>query len=87
MNIYLSSKFKKSYKVIIKSTPKNKAKIKKTISTLQEDPKHPGLRLHKLSGNKGEMWSISVDRKIRITLTFTEQDITLVNIGTHDEDY
>src|ERR1700751_4683367 len=35
-------------------------RIEKQILLFEENPKHPSLRVHKLSGNRENMWSISI---------------------------
>jgi hypothetical protein len=50
------------------------------------NPRHPGLRLHKI-GAKEDAWSISVDLKLRILFVYRSYGILLVDIGTHDEVY
>ncbi len=59
---------------------------KKTIKTLKmfrSDPFHPSLRLHKLSGNFAEYWSISVGLKYRIIFRMEKGTAILFTIGTH----
>ena len=43
----------------------------------------PGYRLHKLTGNKKDMWSVTVSGNWRITFYFEGQDAYLVDY----EDY
>ncbi len=63
------------------------AKIDKTLQLLQLSPRHPSLRLHKLTGEHVNEWSVSVNRSIRIIFRYIPQGILLVDIGTHDEVY
>lgn len=43
----------------------------------------PGLRLHQLSGNRSDIWSVSVSGNWRVTFRFIEGDAEVVNY----EDY
>lgn len=63
-------------------------KIEKQIKLFEKDPKHPSLRTHKLTGNLGDTWSISISRGFRMVYLVLEKDIVyFVDIGTHDEVY
>ena len=76
---------------IIKIRKKDKKlaiRIEKQIDLFEEDPKHPSLRTHKLSGKVQEMWSMSVTMSIRMVYILLDKDTALfVKIGTHDQVY
>jgi toxin HigB-1 len=61
----------------------------KTLRILRENPYHPSLRLHKLSGELNEYYSVSINIEYRIIMDFIVVDkiIIPINIGTHDEVY
>ena len=61
-------------------------KVIKAMKLVEFDLKHPSLRLHKLSGIE-EVYSVSVDMKIRILIAIDNNHIRLLEIGTHDEVY
>jgi len=69
--IYFSRNFDKNLKRLVKNNLKLKVKIRKQIDLLSNDPKHPSLRLHKLSGENN--WSISVTNEIRIIFTIEKK--------------
>lgn len=52
-------------------------------STSPKDMDLPGLRLHKLTGNRKETWSVSVSGNWRITFKFDGEDVIFVDY----EDY
>ena len=56
---------------------------------LEDGPFQPSLRLHPLSGKLRGKHAVSLTRDYRITLTLvvSDQTITLIDIGTHDEVY
>jgi len=87
MNIYLSSEYIKAYKKILRKKPYLNSKVKKALKTLQEDPRHFSLRLHKLKGGPYKNWSISIEKDIRLLFSYVEDGIILVDIGSHNKVY
>jgi mRNA-degrading endonuclease RelE of RelBE toxin-antitoxin system len=59
-------------------------KADKALRLLQENPKHPSLRIKKIQGTSG-IWEARVDRSCRITLEMRSDSFLLRNIGKHDE--
>ncbi len=56
----------------------------KTLELFLDNPFHPSLRLHKLSGRLVGRWSISINMKYRIIFRIEgESDALLISIGTH----
>lgn len=80
-----SLRFQKQLAKLVKSDPSLKSQVKKTITFLESDLKHPSLRFHKLSGEN--YWSISVNRSVRIIAMWNDNKFYLLGIGTHDEVY
>lgn len=63
-------------------------RIEKQILLFEENPKHPSLRVHKLSGNRENMWSISITMSVRMVYLLIEDDQALfIEIGTHEQVY
>lgn len=68
-------------------------RIEETLRRLSEDPFHPSLRTHKLTGQLSGTWACSVGYDIRILFEFVhnsesgEEEILLLTVGTHDEVY
>ena len=88
MNAKLSPVIQKEILDLNKKNPKLVAKIQKQIALFEENPKHPSLRTHKLSGNLDNMWSISINMSIRmIYVKIDETSVLFVRIGKHDEIY
>ena len=73
----------------IKRHPELKSQYLKTLQLLELNPSHPSLRLHALKGKLKPMQSVSINMSYHITLELliTEQEIILVNIGSHEEVY
>lgn len=63
------------------------------LAALAEDPFHPGLKTHKLSGQLRGLWACWVEYDCRIVFAFEpdpdtgEEMIVLIDLGTHDEVY
>ncbi len=56
----------------------------KKIEKLKASEFHQQLKVHKLQGKYKDVWSMSVNYKIRIILQFEGKRIYLLNIGSHD---
>lgn len=63
-------------------------KVEKKLEVFKKNPKHPSLRLHKLTGQHKNEWSISITRSIRMVYIEKEENIAyFIAIGTHDQVY
>lgn len=88
MNAKFSPSVQKELKKIQQKDSKLANRIEKQIALFEENPKHPSLRTHKLSGTMDNMWSISITTSIRIVYVLLDKSsVIFVKIGTHDEIY
>lgn len=88
MKVAFSSSFKRAYKKRIKGQKEKEEAFFKKIEIFIDEPYHPQLRTHKLSGQLKDLWSFSIDYNIRVIFYFfDEQHVIFENIGTHDEVY
>ncbi len=93
INLVFSPSFKRAFKTIIKRQPDLKPKIETKLRLLADDPYNPTLRTHKLKGKLSGAWACSVEYNCRIIFSFElnpetqEEEINLIDIGTHDEVY
>lgn len=62
-------------------------KIQKQLRLFQENPYHPSLRLHKITREVKNAWSISIDMSLRMLYTETAEDFYFFEIGSHEEAY
>ncbi|OGK57963.1 hypothetical protein A3H86_03065 [Candidatus Roizmanbacteria bacterium RIFCSPLOWO2_02_FULL_41_9] len=62
-------------------------KIEKQFSLFQINHFHPSLRVHKLTGNLGNIWSMSIDMSIRMLYILGYDGAYFFDIGTHDQIY
>ena len=65
--------------------PKILAQYQKALELLEVNPYHPSLRLHALHGKLEGLHSVSINMSCRITLELlvSDEEIVLINIGTH----
>ena len=64
-------------------------RFKKVIEKLIENPFEDSLKTHKLKGNLSDYYACSLTYQYRIVLTIEikDEEIILINIGTHDDVY
>ena len=64
-------------------------KFKILIEKLTQDPFESSLKTHKLKGNLSEFYACSLTYQYRVVLTIEikDEEIILVNIGSHDDVY
>lgn len=76
-----------------KKHPSLKEDIEKTLRLLIENPFAPSLETHKLKRKLSGTWACKVRYDLRIVFDFVktegkkEEDIFLMQIGTHEEVY
>ena len=82
------SGFKRAYKRKVKGNEQLKKQFWNAIALFQDDPFHFSLKTHKLTGRLKGLWAFSVSYDCRVLFTFLSQnEVLLVDIGTHDEVY
>lgn len=81
MEVLYTSRFKHEAKKV----PRNLHKItEEQVDLFKNDPFHPHLKTHKLSGRLKEFWSFSIDYRYRIIFEFTKSNQALFHsIGDH----
>ncbi|MCP3674857.1 MAG: type II toxin-antitoxin system mRNA interferase toxin, RelE/StbE family [Gammaproteobacteria bacterium] len=86
--IYPESYVKRAKKFLHKH-PEILNQYQKTLELLELNPLHPSLRFHNLSGRLKSLSSVSINMSYRITLELEirDEEIILINIGTHDQVY
>lgn len=62
-------------------------KIEKQLTLFQISHFHPSLRTHKLTGNLNNIWSMSIDKNIRMLYILGDDGAYFFDIGTHDQVY
>ncbi|MDO8429291.1 MAG: type II toxin-antitoxin system mRNA interferase toxin, RelE/StbE family [Candidatus Daviesbacteria bacterium] len=61
--------------------------ILKQLNLLQQNPKLKSLRLHRITREVKNTWSISINKNYRMIYTETDEASYFYDIGTHDEVY
>ncbi len=88
-----SKTFIRAFKRVIKKHPNLRKDIEDTLRLLVQGPFAPQLETHKLKGKLSGSWACSAGYDLRIIFDFVkneeqkEDDIFLIEIGTHDEVY
>ncbi|MBD2356292.1 type II toxin-antitoxin system mRNA interferase toxin, RelE/StbE family [Tolypothrix sp. FACHB-123] len=92
-NLVLTSSFKRAFKRLVRRQPELEQQIEERLAILTADPFDPLLQTHKLKGKLSGAWACSVEYDCRIVFNFAEnpdsgeEEIVLIDIGTHDEVY
>jgi len=73
----------------LKKHPELQKQYLKTLQLLEMNPHHLSLRLHTLEGRLTGLHSVSINISYRMTIEFIieHDEITPINVGTHDEVY
>lgn len=79
-DVVVDETFKKRLR---KKTPHLQAAILECIDRLADDPRHPGLRVHRVQGIAG-VWEAYVDLANRVTFHWDGDAIVLRNHCNHD---
>ncbi|HEX3035211.1 MAG TPA: type II toxin-antitoxin system mRNA interferase toxin, RelE/StbE family [Thermodesulfobacteriota bacterium] len=85
--------FLRAFRRTVKKHPDLEKDIEETLRLLTEDPFAPRLATHKLKGKLSGSWACSAGYDLRIVFDFVksasgqEDNILLIEIGTHDEVY
>lgn len=85
--------FVRAFKRTAKKYPDLREDIGESLKLLAKDPFTPQLETHKLKGKLSGSWACSAGYDLRIVFDFVksekqkEDDILLMEIGTHDEVY
>lgn len=86
-HIQFSREVKREFKKIQGKDKKLYKRIEKQLDLFLQNPKLKSLRLHKVSLEVKNSWSISITKSFRMVYTETETEYYFYKIGTHDEVY
>ncbi len=83
-----STSFRRAYRKHIRNRTDKEKKFSESLSLFMNDPFHPRLRTHKLTGQLKDLWSFSIEYDLRVVFYFvTDSEVVFEDIGTHDEVY
>jgi mRNA-degrading endonuclease YafQ of YafQ-DinJ toxin-antitoxin module len=88
-DLIFTESYEKIERRFLKRHPDLRERYYKTLALLEQDPHHPSLRLHGLEGQLAGLHAVAINLQYRITLELElrEQEIMLVNVGSHGEVY
>ncbi len=90
IEIVWDKKFKRIYKNWSRKYPDLVDSFKGKIKLFVNNPFHPSLRTHSLSGILKGLWSLRITYKHRLIFKFIGEEkkkVLLIDIGTHEEVY
>ncbi len=80
--------FARAFKKTIKKYPELKDKLVEALELFVNDPYHPVLGTHKLSGKLRGHHAFSLGYDFRVVVKFADHDeVALISIGRHEEVY
>lgn len=85
MIIKYTNLFEHKLKKRLQKNPHLRDKVKKQIQLLERDIRHPGLKVHKLQGKRGEEYAFWVEGNVRITFLMANDYYLFTDVITHDE--
>lgn len=88
MRFVFSKEFDHQLAKIKRIDPRLFEQINKKICLLEKNVNHTSFRRHKLSGSMRQVWSISINKSIRLLFVMMgRDDYYLVSVGKHEEVY
>jgi addiction module RelE/StbE family toxin len=87
--IVTTSLFLRRLRKFLKKHPELRERFVLVVDSLSADPFNPRLRYHQLSGKLQGLQAVSITESYRLVLTVIifDQEIILLDIGSHDEVY
>jgi len=86
-SIVTSNYFLRRANKSFKQHPGVKERFTEVVDDLKKDPLQPHLALYNLGAKTKGCQAVSLIHGYRITLTLTEKEVILLDIGSHDEVY
>ena len=81
MEILFTEQFELAYE---KLTNIEKRSVRKALTLLADNPRHPGLRVKKMEGGRN-IWEARPSTRLRMTFEIAEEAIFMRNVGEHDK--
>jgi mRNA-degrading endonuclease YafQ of YafQ-DinJ toxin-antitoxin module len=81
--------FERRARKFLRKHPDLRQALRDTLDDLSRDPFQPKLELHSLTGSLAGVQAVRLTYSYRLTLQVrsTEQEVVLLDIGSHDEVY
>jgi addiction module RelE/StbE family toxin len=88
ITLKFSKSFERAYKKLINRNPEKAIVVLEKILLFHSNPQYPSLLAHKLTGTLSQLSAFKVEYNLRIIYSwYSNNEIILVDIGTHDEVY
>ncbi len=88
IEIVWDKRFVKNMKKWRKKHPELMGRFEKTLALFSDNPFHPSLKTHSMTGNLQDYWAFSITYEYRLLFRFlSEEKVLLIDIGSHDEVY
>lgn len=87
MHLNYTKNFCKNFQRRISQNEKLVRQFEERLSIFLADPKNPILKNHKLSGAKKHLCAFFLTGDIRVVYYQEEEEVYLVDIGTHNQVY
>jgi len=81
VEILFTQQFEQAYE---KLTNAEKRSVRKALTLLGDNLKHPGLRVKKMEGTKN-IWEARPSKRLRMTFEMAGEIIVMRNVGEHDK--
>jgi len=81
VEIIFTEQFEQAYE---KLTSVEKRNVRKALTLLGGNPKHPSLRVKKMEGRK-DIWEARSSKRLRMTFEMAGEIIVMRSVGEHDK--
>ncbi len=81
MEILFTEQFEQAYEKLTKA---EKRSVRKALTLLGDNSKHPSLRVKKMEGRKN-IWEARPSKRLRMTFEMVGEIIVMRNVGEHDK--
>jgi mRNA interferase RelE/StbE len=81
VELFLTEQFEQAYQ---KLTDVERRSVRKALSLLGDNLRHPSLRVKKMEGRQN-IWEVCPSKRLRITFELKEGMIVVRNVGEHDK--
>ena len=88
IELILNESFLRILKKWRKKHPELVERFQQKLTLFTNEPFHPSLKTHSLSGNFSGYWAISINYEHRLIIEFlSDTKVLLIDLGTHDDVY
>ncbi len=81
MGVLFTEQFEQAYEKLTKA---EKRSVRKALTLLGDNSKHPSLRVKKMEGRKN-IWEARPSKRLRMTFEMAGEIILMRNVGEHDK--